>query len=95
MKVPFNETNRLIFIERRDGFFGNRYRSLRTIAFYVVLLCGIGGVFLGYSHLLYQKGMRDGVRQALDTRTPSEALELACAGLWVGKQNQKYWDGKY
>jgi hypothetical protein len=40
----------------------------------------------------YQAGYAEGLRVALKTNPPSEDLEVACAGLWVGQQNKKYWE---
>jgi len=39
----------------------------------------------------YKTGLREGKAMALKTNPPSEELELACAGLWIGEQNKKYW----
>ncbi len=38
----------------------------------------------------YDNGLKDGCKKALKINTPSEAMELACAALWVGEQNKKY-----
>jgi hypothetical protein len=40
----------------------------------------------------YQLGYQEGVKTALKTNPPSEELELACAGLWVGEQNKKWFN---
>lgn len=32
-----------------------------------------------------------GMKEALKTKPPSEELESACLGLWIGEQNKKYW----
>ena len=40
----------------------------------------------------YQRGFAEGRGIALKTNPPSEELEMVCAGLWVGKQNQKMWN---
>ena len=37
----------------------------------------------------YAEGIAEGRRTALDTRNPSEALEVACMSLWVGEQNKR------
>lgn len=95
MKVPFHESNRLLFIEKRYGPVGIANSYARVFVLYFFIIAFVGCALIGTSYLLYQKGVRDGARQALDTRNPSDALELACAGLWVGKQNQKFWDRKY
>jgi hypothetical protein len=39
----------------------------------------------------YQAGYKDGMKTALKTNPPSEELEMACVGLWVGEQNKRYW----
>lgn len=49
------------------------------------LLSGFGGYFHGF-----HKGAHATRLAALNTNPPSEELELACAGLWVGEQNKKY-----
>lgn len=36
-------------------------------------------------------GELKGQQAAIDPRNPSEQLEMACVGLWVGEQNTKYW----
>jgi len=38
----------------------------------------------------YSSGQEDGTQQALKTNPPSEELEIACLGLWVGEQNKKW-----
>ena len=40
----------------------------------------------------YQLGYQEGVKTALKTNPPSEELEMACAGLWVGEQNKKWFN---
>jgi hypothetical protein len=39
----------------------------------------------------YQLGYQEGVKTALKTNPPSEELEMACVGLWIGEQNRRYW----
>ena len=39
----------------------------------------------------YQLGYEEGVKTALKTNPPSQELEMACVGLWVGEQNRRYW----
>lgn len=39
----------------------------------------------------FQLGYKEGIKTALKTNPPSEELEMACVGLWVGEQNRKYW----
>ena len=58
------------------------------------------GVIVGLGYFLidnaldrqYQRGFAEGRGIALKTNPPSEELEMVCAGLWVGKQNQKMWN---
>ena len=58
------------------------------------------GVIVGLGYFLidnaldrqYQRGFAEGRGMALKTNPPSEELEMVCAGLWVGKQNQKMWN---
>jgi len=38
----------------------------------------------------YEFGFERGQKTALSTHPPSEELEMVCASLWVGKQNQIY-----
>jgi hypothetical protein len=38
----------------------------------------------------YEFGFERGQKTALSINPPSEDLELVCAGLWVGEQNQIY-----
>ena len=39
----------------------------------------------------HSDGFKLGMHYALKTNPPSEELEVACAALWVGEQNKKYW----
>lgn len=56
-----------------------------VMAIVVVLLSFSVGFSQGKS-----EGLQEGRSTALKTNPPSEDLELACAGLWVGEQNKKY-----
>jgi hypothetical protein len=38
----------------------------------------------------YAVGYAVGYKAALNTREPSDELEMACAGLWMGEQHKKY-----
>jgi hypothetical protein len=49
--------------------------------------------FVGFSQGKVE-GLQEGRSTALKTNPPSEELELACAGLWVGEQNRKYYEKK-
>lgn len=95
MKAQFDESNRLIFYKKWDSFFSNIGDRLRVffllcLSNLIVLSICIWGSNL-YSDIRYQDGVEHGFKKALDTRQPSEALEIACAGLWVGEQNKRYW----
>lgn len=56
----------------------------------------LGALMGAAAAVIYYVGERDGYQKAeakmLKTNPPSEALELACLGLWVGEQNKKYWE---
>lgn len=55
------------------------------------------GAIIGLAYFLfdnaldrqYNRGFAEGRGTALKTNPPSEALEMVCAGLWVGEQNKK------
>lgn len=53
-----------------------------------------GGTMLAVYERSYYLGSLDGYaagyKAALNTREPSDELEMACAGLWVGEQHKKY-----
>ena len=57
------------------------------------------GAIIGLAYFLfdnaldrqYNRGFAEGRGMALKTNPPSEELEMVCAGLWVGKQNDKAW----
>lgn len=90
MKVPLHESNRLIFA-KSNSVFSDRIVygfgvALALISVFVVL----ASVVIVYATLRYEEGLADGAKKALDVHKPTEALEIACAGLWVGQQNQKY-----
>jgi len=61
-----------------------------------VLLAGIiiGLVYFLFDNALdrqYRRGFAEGRMVSLKTNPPSDELEMTCAGLWVGHQNNKYW----
>ena len=62
------------------------------------LQAAIGTALAAYLVALtaYLQGISDGSaaarRAAYDTRNPTDELEMACVGLWVGEQNRKYWE---
>lgn len=58
-----------------------------------LLGCMIAIAWLLVDHKIdkaHAEGFTVGMRYALKSDPPSEELELACAGLWVGEQNKKY-----
>jgi hypothetical protein len=60
-----------------------------------LLGCTIGVVWLLADHQIdkaHVEGFKLGMHYALKSDPPSEQLEMTCAGLWVGKQNQKMWN---
>lgn len=90
MREQFNESNRLLFVKGSNRISRYLFDNRRNIVSYVFFIIGLAIVFFGVSVHSYQKGFDAGTKIAIDPRHPSEALELACVGLWVGKQNQKY-----
>ncbi len=60
---------------------------------YILAFCIVATAILLITHRMdqrYQEGLAEGRRTALDTRSPSDALENACLSLWVSDQNKKY-----
>lgn len=65
---------------------------------HVVVAVLIVGVFGGTMMAVYDRahyigsldGYAVGYKAALNTREPSDELEIACAGLWIGEQHKKY-----
>lgn len=60
-----------------------------------VLIVGLfGGTMLAVYDRAHYLGALDGYavgyKAALNTREPSDELEMACAGLWIGEQHKKY-----
>jgi len=68
--------------------------SKRIIVAALVLI-GLSLVFVGfitgYAHGTYV-GLDLGKKTAINPRDPSEQLEIACAGMWIGDQNKKYFE---
>lgn len=90
MKAEFNESNRLLFV-KGFGVFVRHYRKrISTVLLFCVLFGSFAIYFIDHTRSIYQRGFEDGVKKAIDPRNPSEELEIACAGLWVGEQNRKY-----
>jgi hypothetical protein len=63
-----------------------------VVAVTIVVL--FGGTILAVYDRAHYLGSLDGYavgyKAALNTREPSDELEMACAGLWVGEQHKKY-----
>ena len=49
------------------------------------------GFTAGYAHGTYV-GLDLGKKTAINPRDPSEQLEIACAGMWIGEQNRKWYE---
>ena len=56
----------------------------------VVLWTAVG--FLAGNHMGIAEGRSMATKEILKTNPPSQELEMACVGLWVGEQNKKYWE---
>jgi len=69
----------------------NTYSRKAVVAslFAVALSLVFVGFFAGYAHGTYV-GLDLGKKAAINPRDPSEQLEIACAGMWIGEQN-KIW----
>lgn len=58
----------------------------------------LGAVLIVFVAILaaYAQGASNGrsaaLRDAYNTARPTEELEMACVGLWVGEQNRKYFE---
>jgi hypothetical protein len=69
-----------------------------NITQHIVVALLIVGVFGGTMLAVYERahyigsldGYATGYKAALNTREPSDELEIACAGLWIGEQHKKY-----
>lgn len=60
-----------------------------------VLIVGLfGGTMLAVHDRAHYLGSLDGYavgyKAALNTREPSDELEMVCASLWMGEQHKKY-----
>jgi hypothetical protein len=72
----------------------NLYPSKSAIVLSMALI-GLSLVFTGFVVGRFaglKLGVEQGVRESINVRNPSERLELACAGLWIGDQNKKYFE---
>jgi hypothetical protein len=64
-------------------------RKQMIVAVLIGLFLVFVGFMAGYAHGAYV-GLDLGKKTAIDPRSPSEQLEIACAGMWIGEQN-KIW----
>ena len=63
---------------------------MRHIVHFILLIaCIVISVAIGEHH-----GYLKAEAKMLKTNPPSEALEMACLGLWVGEQNRRYAEKK-
>ena len=63
---------------------------MRHIIYFILLIACIAiSVAIGEHH-----GYLKAEAKMLKTNPPSEALEMACLGLWVGEQNKRYAEKK-
>jgi hypothetical protein len=60
------------------------------IGAFLAVILGILIVTRPSSKEYWDDGYKAGIKAALKTNPPSEDLELACMGLWMGEQNKKY-----
>lgn len=59
----------------------------------VAVLCVVGLVWILIDNKIdrtYAEGFKMGMHYAFKSNPPSEELEMACVGLWIGEQNKKY-----
>jgi hypothetical protein len=89
MRVPLNENNRLIFSKTRSPMLFVSSNTFGVIVACVSVLLILASIGAAYANIRYQEGVRDGAKKAIDIHNPSEQLEIACAGLWIGEQNKK------
>jgi hypothetical protein len=64
--------------------------AVLSVVTIVVSLVAVGFLVGRFAGL--KLGVEQGVREAINVRNPSERLEMACAGLWIGDQNKKYFE---
>jgi predicted RNA-binding protein YlxR (DUF448 family) len=63
-----------------------------VLVVFVFLVGCVGLVYLGYlqGREAYVAGYNQGYKDALYKRPVSNDLEMVCAGLWFGKETEKY-----
>lgn len=65
---------------------------LTTLAFIgLTAVSVLVGFKFGYTQG-HSAGVGFGKATAINPRNPSEELEMACAGLWIGLQNRKHYE---
>ena len=71
-------------------------RFLTLLMTWSLNLLVVAGIFFGVWYWGKTVGIAEGhiiaKKEALKTNPPSEELEIACAGLWIGEQNKKYFE---
>jgi len=69
-------------------------KILQHVAVAGLIVFLFGGTMLAVYDRAHYFGSLDGYamgyKAALNTREPSDELEMACAGLWIGEQHKKY-----
>lgn len=94
MREKLNESNRFIFLKNNSVWFWIGNRRFGIFVLLVLLFTGLGFYFVDHANRTYQRGFQDGIKKAINPKNPSQELEAACAGLWVGEQNRKYQNKK-
>lgn len=64
----------------------------------VLVVVAVGAVQVATLVAFYQRGhsigrldgYAEGFKKALDTREPSDELEITCAALWLGEETKKH-----
>lgn len=69
-------------------------KILKHVVVAGLIMLVFGGTILAVYDRAHYLGSLDGYavgyKAALNTREPSDELEMACAGLWIGEQHKKY-----
>ena len=68
----------------------------------VLVVVAVGAVQVATLVAFYQRGhsigrldgYAEGFKKALDTREPSDELEITCAALWLGEETKKHLERK-
>ena len=95
-KEEFHESNRLLFTTSNKYTFGRYQFLVASVCCVILLFTGVHYYFSNVSVLHYQAafnaGFEKGKEHALNTRDPTQELEIACATLWFTEQNKKYYE---